>query len=146
MINFYHNGILLFNLLPVYPLDGGKLTHLLLSMFLPYKHSLTISIYISYLTIFIILLFNLSSIKINTIILIAFLLTKVYKEQNKINYIYEKFILERYLTNYNFKNSRLINSDKHFYKNNRHIIKENNNYLLEKDYLIKKYKKILKKR
>lgn len=141
IIRIYHTGILFFNLLPVYPLDGGKLLHLFFSMFLPYKKSLNIAISLSYITIIFILFINANNLKINTITMLIFLLIKVYSEQNKVNYIYEKFILERYLTDYKFKKSKLITTDKDFYKNNRHIIKENNNYLLEKDYLIKKYQK-----
>src|SRR5699024_6090281 len=35
---FYFNWLLLlFNLLPIYPLDGGKLLFYILSLFLPYK-------------------------------------------------------------------------------------------------------------
>lgn len=141
LISLYHYGILIFNLLPIYPLDGGKLLQLFLSSILPYKQSLKISILISYITIIILTIINISNLKLNIIVMLLFLLVKVYSEQNKINYIYEKFILERYLNNYNFKNSKLINSSKDFYKNNRHIIKEKDYYYLEKDYLIKKYQK-----
>lgn len=143
IIRTYHYGILLFNLLPIYPLDGGKLLHLLLSIFLPYKFSLKITIYLSYIFIIMLILINIKAIKINIIIMIMFLLIKVYIEQSKINYIYEKFILERYLNNYYFKTSKLINSDRLFYKNKRHIIKEKHNYFLEKEYLQKKFKKYI---
>ena len=68
------------------------------------------------------------------------------REQNKINYIYEKFILERYLNNYCFKKTKLIGNNNSFYKNKTHIIKENHKYYLEKEYLEKKYKKNQKKR
>lgn len=141
LINIYHYGILVFNLLPIYPLDGGKLINLLLSAFIPFKKSLYISMIISYIIIFIYLIINIPTLKMNNIIIIIFLLYKVIGEQQQIKYIYEKFILERYLNNYNFKHSKLINNYSGFYKNNRHIIKENNNYYLEKDYLLKKYKK-----
>lgn len=146
MINVYHYGILIFNLLPIYPLDGGKLLNLIFSLFIPYIHSLNLSIIISYITVFLLLINNINRLKINTIIMVIFLLIKVYLEQNQINYIYEKFILERYLNNYKFKKSKLINNSKHFYKNNRHIIRQNKQYLLEKEYLQKKYQKNLKKR
>ncbi len=140
LICIYHYGILIFNLLPIYPLDGGKLLHIILTNFMPYKNSYKISIYISYLFIIIYLLLSWP-LKLNSLIITTFLILKVYKEQEQTNYIYEKFILERYLNNYKFKNSKLVNNSNKFYKNNRHIIKQNNAYILEKDYLIKKYEK-----
>lgn len=146
LIELYHYGILIFNLLPIYPLDGGKLMHMFISQITSYKISLYISIFISYLVIIIILFLNIKNLKLNIIVMIIFLIIKVYSEQNKINYIYEKFILERYLNNYKFKNSKIITNNKSFYKNKSHIIKDNNKYYLEKEYLIKKYQKNLKKR
>ena len=146
LINLYHYGILIFNLLPIYPLDGGKLMHMFLSKIAPYKVSLYISISISYAIILIIFLLNMNNLKLNLLVMIIFLVIKVYSEQNKINYIYEKFILERYLNNYCFKKTKLIGNNNSFYKNKTHIIKENHKYYLEKEYLEKKYKKNQKKR
>ena len=142
LIISYHMGILIFNLLPIYPLDGGKLIHLLFSTTIPFEKSLRLSIIISYLTISIYFLINISSLNISVIIITIFLIYKVIQEQKQIKYIYEKFILERYLNNYNFKKSKLINNYKNFYKNKRHLIKENNEYYLEYEYLEKKYKKL----
>lgn len=141
LILIYHYGILAFNLMPIYPLDGGKLTHLFLSMFLPYRTSLKLSIYVSYITITILLILNIPSLKLNSMIMIVFLIYKTYSEQVKVNYVYEKFVLERYLNNYTFKFSKLINNYHHFYKGKGHIIKENNKYFLEQEYLSKKYEK-----
>ena len=139
MINIYHYGILFFNLLPIYPLDGGKLTQLILSLFMPYKKSLHTTILISYIVILIYLIVNITSIKINGIIISIFLIHKVYIEQNNICFIYEKFLLERYLNNYKFKQSKIIVDEKSFYKNKRHLIRKENKYLLEKEYLTQKY-------
>lgn len=141
IVLMYHYGILIFNLLPIYPLDGGKLTHLILSIFLPYRQSFKLAIFISYIIIALYLILNITVLKINNISIIIFLIYKVYSEQNKINYLYEKFILERYLNNYNYKSSKLITSTKNFYRNKRHLLFLNDKYYLEKDYLYKKYKK-----
>lgn len=138
-INMYHYGILIFNMLPIYPLDGGKLVQLILSAIVPYKASLNITIKISYLIILTYFLLNIPNIKISVIIITFFLIYKVKEEEKKIKYLYEKFILERYLNNYNFRHSKLIYSPDNFYKNKRHLINENNNYYLEKEYLQKKY-------
>lgn len=136
----YHLSILLFNLLPIYPLDGGKIVNLLIGKFIPYKKSLKFSIYISY--IFIISLFIKSkNIKLNIIITITLLVILTIKEHQKIGYKYNKFILERYLNNYKFKNCKIINSENDLYRNNRHLIKIKDKYYLEKEYFEKKIKK-----
>lgn len=71
------------------------------------------------------------------IILLLFLVTK---EKKRINHIYNKFLLERYLKNYNFRKDRIIENVDSFYRDSSHIINENNNYYLEKEYLEKLYK------
>jgi len=140
LIEAYHYGILLFNLLPIYPLDGGKIINLLLSLFFPYKNSLKICIYISYL-ISIIILLSQDNFKLNIVIMTIFTIFLITKEKNKINQLFQKFILERYLNTYNFKSSKIVTNINSFYRNKKHLIYENNKYYWEKDYLVKKYKK-----
>ena len=53
LILIYHISLLVFNLLPIYPLDGGKLVNILLSSKLSFKKSLSVTLIISYLTVFI---------------------------------------------------------------------------------------------
>ena len=48
IVYHYHMGILFFNLLPIYPLDGGKLLHLVMTCFIPYRRSFQLSILIYY--------------------------------------------------------------------------------------------------
>ena len=139
IINIYNYGILGFNLLPIYPLDGGKLLKLVLDNFITYKNSFKLTIIISYLIVFIIWLINKSTI--NILVMISFLVLLITKEKSKLNYYYQKFILERYLNNYKFKNSKIISNDNNFYRNKKHIIKSNDKYYLEREYLEKMYKK-----
>lgn len=136
----YHLGILLFNLLPIYPLDGGKLLDLLFELFIPYKKALQYSIYISYILVIIIYIKDLS-IKLDILITIVLLLLLVIKEHKKINYKYNKFKLERYLNEYKFKQSRIISNENDLYRNKRHLFKINGRYYLEKEYFSKKIKK-----
>ena len=139
IINIYNYGILGFNLLPIYPLDGGKVLKLVLDNFINYKNSFKLTIIISYLIVFIIWLINKCTI--NILVMIFFLILLITKENKKINYYYHKFILERYLNNYKFKKSRIISNDNNFYRNKKHIIKSNDKYYLEREYLEKIYKK-----
>ena len=140
MINYYHFNILVFNLLPIYPLDGGKIINILLSEFIPYKKSLQLSIKLSYLII-VIFLFYLEQKYINIIIMELLLVILIYNEYRKIDHIYNKFLLERYLKKYNFKKINIINNINNFYRDRRHIVKNNEKYYKEYDFLIKKYKK-----
>jgi stage IV sporulation protein FB len=142
LIEIYHYSILIFNLLPIYPLDGGKLLNLFISSFIPYKLSLKLVIFISYL-ITLILVINLH-LNINILVMIIFLLILITKEKLKINYIYNKFILERYLNNYKFKKTKIITNLNNFYRNNNHLIKENATYYTEKEFLEKNFKKFKK--
>ena len=139
MIRIYHYGILGFNLLPIYPLDGGKLLKIILDNFISYKKSFKLIIMLSYIIVFIIWIINKKNI--NILSMVSFLLFLITKEKNKINFYYQKFILERYLNNYKFKKSKLISNQNNFYRNKKHIIKYNDKYYLEKEYLKKIYKK-----
>ena len=139
LILIYHISLLVFNLLPIYPLDGGKLLNLFINNFLPYKKTLKLIIKISYLLVFIIFIIQ-KNITINILVMLLFLLVVIHKEENKVDYIYNKFLLERYLNKYKFKHSKIINSKEKFYRNRRHLIKVGDKYYLEDEYLEKKYR------
>lgn len=143
-ITYYHYGILIFNLLPIYPLDGGKLLQNILSLFFPYKKSLYYSINTSYIFILLIILINIKNLKFNIIIMTIFLIYKLAQEKKQINIIYEKFLLERYLNKYKFRKKEITDDINNLYKNKAHIIRNNGKYLLENEYLEKKYDKFKK--
>jgi len=145
LIMAYHQGILIFNLLPIYPLDGGKLVNLFLNEITPYKQSLKIVTILSY-GIILLIIVKSKKININLIVMVLMLLFLINKERKKINEKYNKFLLERYLNNYSFAKSKVINNKDKFYRNTRHIIYENNHYYLEKEYLIKKFQEFNKNR
>lgn len=138
VILIYHLSILIFNLLPIYPLDGGRIVNLLFNIFIPYKKSLQLIVKISYITTLIIFIIQ-KNITINIIIMLLFLLILIHKEEGKINFIYNKFLLERVMNNYNFKRRKMINNITNFYRNRTHLIKENGKVCEEKEYLTKKY-------
>ena len=140
-IRIYHYAMLLFNLLPIIPLDGGKLLHLIIQYCKPYKKSYEIMIRISYLTILFLGVLYFKEIRINQIIVILFLIWKVELERKKKNYIYEKFLLERYIHPKKYKQSTIIKSKDLFYKRKRHLLKIGDKYNLECDYLKEKYEK-----
>ena len=140
LLKVYNYTIIFFNLLPIYPLDGGKLLNLLLSINISYKKSFNISIFISYLTItiiFIIYLFN--NIKLNILVILSFLIFKVFTENKNKNYLFDKFLLERYLNKYSFKKRKSVNDISEFIRMKKHIIKRNDRYYSEKEILDNKF-------
>lgn len=139
IIKLYHIRILVFNLLPIYPLDGGKILNLILTNKIPYKKALNISVFLSYLTTIIFFIINIQTIKINTITITIFLLKKITQEKNKINIYYEKLLLEKNFYNKKYKETKIIKKSSDFYRNKHHIILENDKYYLENEYLAKKY-------
>ena len=134
-----------FNLIPIYPLDGGKLLNLFINNFLPYKKTLKLIIKISYLLVFIIFIIQ-KNITINILVMLLFLLVVIHKEENKVDYVYNKFLLERFLNKYQFKNKKIIYNINNFYKNKENIYKENGTFYTEKEVLEKKYNFFYKNR
>ncbi len=123
-----------FNFLPIIPLDGGKLLNILLDKLFSYKLSNIISIIISFIILIIFVIYNKTYL---SLILTLFLIKCLVIEINNIKYKYNKFILERYLNNYNFKRIKIINNLNKFKRDNYHII----NNTLEKRFLNKYFNK-----
>ena len=140
LISTYHYGILFFNLLPIYPLDGGKLLCLIFHTVCSYKKAFYFTFCIGYLLLFCFLVFTVFSFSLIVFFLSIFLLVKLTREYQQIPYFYERFLLERYLNHYCFKKSKLIKNTDNFYRGYRHLIKEGDFYYLEDEYLEKKYK------
>ena len=138
IVTRYHLGILVFNLLPIYPLDGGKLLNLIFTCIIPYKLSYKIIIIISYI-INIIILFSNNKLSINMILTYIVLIILIKKEQNKENLIYNKFLLERYLYNYKFKKNKIIKNMNCFDRRRNNMMKKNDKYYNEKELLDEKY-------
>ena len=140
LISTYHYGILFFNLLPIYPLDGGKLLCLVFHTIFSYKKAFYFTFCAGYLLLLCFFIFIVFSFSFNILFLSVFLLIKLMKEYQQIPYFYEKFLLERYLNHYYFKKSKLIRDSDKFCRGYRHLIKEGDFYYLEDEYLEKKYK------
>lgn len=136
----YNLTIILFNLLPIIPLDGGKLLNIIINYILPFKISHKLSIYISYIIILLIIIFFNKDI--NMIIMCMLLLFLLIKEHKNHIYLYNLFLVERYIKNIKFKKDNFINSNKisKMKKYLRNIFIIDNEYVDEKDMLKKYYK------
>jgi len=140
LINYF---IIIFNLIPIYPLDGSKILNILFNKMLSYKSSFLLTIIISYIFIIIFSLFLFNKNK-----LFIFIFIFLYKEVNKMykerNLIFNKFLLERYLNEFNFKKEKIINEIEKMKKDYKHIFYTENKYITEKSYLKTYYKYLTK--
>ena len=144
MISMYHFGIFFFNLLPIYPLDGGKLICLFFQLFVSYKGAYFFTFLFGYLLVFCFLYFYFVSFSCNVLFIAVFLFIKLTSEVFRVPYYYERFLLERYLNCYHFRKSKIIHSMNQFQRGYRHLIQEGDKYYVEREYLEKKYKKCVK--
>lgn len=111
--------LLSFNFMPILPLDGGKLLNLILDLFFSYKLSNILSIIISLIFIVIFALYNKTFF---AIVLSIFLIKNIVLEYMNIKIKYNKFLLERYLYNYDFKKIKIVNNINLLYRDYTHII------------------------
>lgn len=123
-----HYSILIFNLLPIFPLDGFKILNCLLNIFLPFKKSYYISLIISFLLVFILI------IKFNLILylILFFLFVRIISEYKNIKYLFNKFLYERKTFDFNFKMSKIIINVNNMYKYYKNIFYKDGLYYTEK--------------
>lgn len=137
LFSFYHYTLLLFNLLPIIPLDGSKICSLLLEKYLPYKLSNLFITVISIITFSGLLFFIIIHKNLIMLIILIFLFIKIIKQIKEYKYIFNKFLFERYLYNFHFKKQKVIhnlNIDK-MMRDKKHLFYYNNIYIIEKDIL-----------
>jgi len=139
----YNLIILLFNLLPIIPLDGSVILHACLEKFFSYKLSFRLYEIISCVFFLIFLFLNLRY-HMDNYFICGVLLTEFFLLKKQEKYIFHRFYLERYLHEYPYKKikntrNRDIGSIK---KETLHFFYEKNRYLSEKEvlqeYLLKK--------
>ncbi len=98
MFTFYNVSILLFNLLPVWPLDGGKLIFILFSNHWSYQkaHSYMMVTSIIFLCIYVSAILFLSPTHLNMWIITSFLIYSLYHEHKNRMYSCMRFLMARY--------------------------------------------------
>ncbi|MDD2409882.1 MAG: hypothetical protein PHD03_04120 [Bacilli bacterium] len=117
----YNKIIILFNLLPIIPLDGSKIMLCFLENILSYKKALKIINIISVILIILLILY-ITYYGINSIIIISFLVYKTIDEIINHKYIFNKFLLERTLIKNNNKGIKYIKHIKNIFKNKYNFI------------------------
>ena len=93
--------VLLFNLLPVWPLDGGKLIFLLLSFrrAFPLAHLQTIIFSGAVLLVFAFMMLVVGPFTLNVLIIVGFLAFSLFYEWKQRRYVFIRFLMERYYGN-----------------------------------------------
>ena len=135
----YHYTLLIFNLLPIYPLDGGRILNLFLNYLFPYKKGNKLVIVLSFIII-ISAVFLYKNVNFTLMgILLSFEIFLYLKRQT---YLYNKMLLEKHLTGNNYKKMKIIKDKDSMYKEKRHIILYKNKYITEKEYLNQRFKVI----
>lgn len=94
----YNLMILIFNLFPIWPLDGGKLVFLFYSLKKPFPEAHRLALIFSFiaLSLFSLLILVTAPLQINVWIVIAFLYFSLYYEWKQRRYLFMRFLLERY--------------------------------------------------
>ena len=120
----YHKSMLIFNLLPIYPLDGAKIVNLILSKYFSFNIANYISIVISLITVIFFLYSDIYENNYSIILVIGVLMKNIYKFYKDIsdNEIFE------------FEERGIKNKDK-MYKNRVHIFNDNGKLMNEKEYI-----------
>lgn len=97
LVHYYNVIIFLFNLLPIYPLDGGKLLFYMLSSYLPFRkaHQYTIVFSIVVCCFIILLQIFIFPFTLNAFLLILFLLFENRKEWVNKYYTFIRFLFNR---------------------------------------------------
>ena len=135
-INIYHYTLLIFNLLPMYPLDGGRILNIICCRFFPYLVSFNITFIISIIIILILFVYNIYYFNLNMFLMLIMIFIQVNKIYNKRFFYYNKLLLERLLYNYSFNRIKSITNSNSFYRDCYHYV----NFNSEKAFLIKYFK------
>jgi len=144
LIDKYNLSVFLFNVLPIYPLDGSKILSVFLNMIFPYKKSVKLTNIISIITIIFIVFFFIIfdfNLEYSYIMILGFIISKIIKVIKDIPYLFNRLLFERYkkpiqTNKYTYVKTGDINK---FRRRRKHYFKVNNHYYDERYILSKKF-------
>ena len=135
LYTLYNHQMIFFNLLPIYPLDGSKIINLLLSKFFNYYFSNNMTIMISFATIVLIVGCNVYYCNYSNLMIMGLLLRYLWDFFQKRKFLYQRFLLERYLYTFHYPKIKIIQNKKKMYKNRSHLFCTGKSFIEEKEYL-----------
>ena len=127
----YNYILIIFNMLPIIPLDGNKIVHLLLEKFFSYQLSYKLNLYLSIVTLILFGFINYY-FQIDNYIIITFLFYKIIKAYKNFPYLKNRFLVERYLEDFPYhkidsktKNIKDLKKEVlHYFREDKHYVKE----------------------
>lgn len=137
----YNSSMLIFNLLPIIPLDGFKIINLLLSKIVNFNLANKLSVVISLISIVFFLSSGIFERNYSIVLMLGVLMQNIYKFYNDISFLYSKFLIERYLYNIKYRGTKIIFDVDKMYKNKSHFFILDGNLIGEKSYLCKFFQK-----
>lgn len=131
----YNISIMIFNLLPIIPLDGSIIINLFLNKFFSFSTAFKIYNILSGITIIWYIFFNYWQ-ALNNYLIVFLFIYKTYENWKNYHYLYNRFLLERYLNNYKFSHICTKKGDLSILKRDTY------QYFLEKQGIISEKKKL----
>lgn len=134
----YSLAIIVFNLLPIIPLDGSYIFKSILEYIISYKKAYFINIIISLIFLLLFLSYNYLY-GLNNYLICSFLLYKIIIEIKNFKFQYNRFLLERYLKKFRMRKIKILNYNEihKMQKERKHYFLFQNKFLNEKDRLHK---------
>lgn len=141
LFSFYHQILLLFNLLPMIPLDGSKILNLWFQRYISYQRSNRLILWISFLTFAGLFIFFIIDYNIIMLLILFFILIQMLKYTKEQKYHFHKFLLERYFYSFSFpKIKMIIGKDLELVKRDtKHYFIDKNIYYSEQELLKEKF-------
>ncbi len=136
---YYSFIILGFNLLPIFPLDGSKILNLFFNKIISFKRSHILMLLVSIFCILCLIIkvnFNLIFL-----LIVLFLIIRVFLEIKNHNSLFNRFLLERYLKDYHFnKVWKIYSMDVRYMRRDyNHLFFDGNKYISERLRLKKRF-------
>lgn len=134
-----HYNLLVFNLLPIFPLDGSKIFNIIFNKVFSFKLSLYVTYIISFIVISVLFITNQFNLLLFLTLILLFF--KNIKELKNIKYIFNRFLLERYFKYFNFKKRKVVKSGNvsKMKKDYYHLFFVKNKYATEREMLKKMF-------
>lgn len=130
----YNLYIVLFNMLPIYPLDGFKILNSFFELFMSFRKSIYLSFFINLFCLIIFLIY-LYFYKVSNYVIVIFLIVSLVNNVREIKYIMNKFYVERIIYDLKYKGIVSVKSKDSMFKNRFNYIDGVN----EKSYLVGSY-------
>lgn len=138
-IKSIHYNLLIFNLIPIFPLDGSKIFNILFNKLFSFKSSLYLTYILSFILIFFLLIFKRFNLLF--VLILIFLILKNISEIKNIKFIFNRFLWERHFKHYSFAKKKVIRKENinKMKKDYYHFFFFKNRYITEKEMLHKMF-------